>query len=301
MAINYAEDHIGRGGTNAGADDNSDTRSWIISTDDKHINKPQIEEHAFSGGYLPRPMIDRHPDNPWMLCRSLEIRQQDDKGALIWRATARYDTKPLSKEEEEKQQIPDPTQRSAVYSGGFERDQRARTKNVDGKAIVNAAGDPFIEPVLVPFSRLRIRGRMNVAPDAVPDWFYDLIDKTNEDPFERGGREFEEQTLLFIPGEITDPQIENEVEFVTIHWELEYRAEGWKERRVQNGFNQLVYNPDTGVNDLHVPIEIDGARPTEPQLLSDTGRALTKDEIAAGTYFEIEEQTIETGDFDQLP
>lgn len=301
MAITIKEIHDGRVSTHAGANDASETRSWRVTTDDKSINGMQIRAYGWSQGDFPVPFLDSHPDDPFYVCKSLDIRQQDDKGALIWIASARYDTRPVGQEDKEQQEQPDPTLRQAVYSGGFERDQKAVNKDLNDEAIVNSAGDPYLDPVLVPFTRQRIRGRMHVAPDAIPSWFYELKDKTNENGLLRGGRLFEPETLLFIPGDVTEPQTQNDVEYVTIHWELEVRLETWKEKRVDNGYNQIVYNPDTGVNDLKVPIEVDGARPTEPQLLDGDGTALTKDQIEAGEYFENEWDTVETADFSVLP
>jgi hypothetical protein len=300
MAIEFNEDHVGRGGVNAGADDNSDTRSWWVKTDDRQVVKTEIEQAGWSSGTLPRPLLDSYPGNPFMICKSLETRQQDDKGPFIWRCTARYDTKPIGKEQKEKQEQPDPLLRSAVYSGGFERDQKTKVEDVEGNVIKNSAGDPFLEPVLVPRTRMRIKGRMNVPPDAIPSWFFELKDKTNENTYVRGGYTFPEQTLLFIPGEISEPDIENGVEYITIHWELEYREETWKERRLDNGFNELIDDPDNPGEKKKVPIEVDGARPTEPQLLHD-GKRIAQSSIDAGLVVFLEWETIETASFSVLP
>lgn len=300
MAIVIEEDHIGRGGVNAGANDNSDTRSWWVLTDDKHLSKGDVEQAGWAAGDFPVPLLDSYPGNPFMICKSLETRQQDAKGACLWRVTARYDTKPISQEDKDKQEQPDPLLRAAVYSGGFERDQKPIDRDIDNNMIDNSAGDPFLEPVSRPRTRLRIKGRMNVAPDNIPAWFFELKDKTNDAEYARGGKIYAEQTLVFFPGEISEPQTENEVDYITIHWELEYREETWKEVRVDNGFNELIDDPDNPGQKKKVPITVAGVRPTEPQLLQN-GRKIPQESIEAGLFDELSWETIEKGDFSQIP
>lgn len=301
MAIEIKEDHIGRGGTNAGALDNSDTRSWWVKTDDRLYGKAQVESAGWSSGDFPRPLIDSYPGQPGMLCKSLETTQVDDKGPFLWRVTARYDTKPIGKEQRDREQFPNPIDRPAVYSGGFERDRKVIDKDLDGKAIINSAKDTFQDPVTAPRTRLRIRGRKHVPVDAIPDWFFDLKDKTNSGSLVRGGRTFREKTLLFIPGEIGEPQIENDVEYRTIHWELEYREETWVEKRENKGFNQLVLNPDTGDYDLKIPIEIDGAPTALAQFLDLNGTLLTIQQLRDDNLVTMEFNTVETADFGPIP
>lgn len=298
--VEFREDHVGRGGVNNGYDDDQETRSWFIRTDDRRFSKKDIEAEKMGNG-LPQPFVDRYPGFDHLLCKSLEIRQQDDKGGMIWRATARYDSRPLTTEEKDKKDVPDPLQRAAVYSGGFERSQKTINEDLEENPIVNKAGDVYLEPISKPRTNLRIKGRMNVPPNAIPDWFFDLKDKINEDEYERGGKTYAEKTLLFIPGDISEPMEQNGVQYIVIHWELEYREETWKEKRLNNGYNQLVYNTATGQNDLHVPIEIDGARPAEPQLLDLSGGMLTPQQVKDGVHYFLEWDTIETADFDVLP
>lgn len=298
--IECKEDHVGRGGTNAGFDNDQETRSWYIKTDDRQDSKPEIEA-ALLGSTLPRPFVDRYPGKPHCLCKALDIKQQDDKGGMVWRATAHYDSKPMTDEEREQKsgEQPDPLLRAAIYSVGFERDQKPVRYDQDQKIIVNSAGDVFLDPVSRPRTRMRIKGRKNVPVNAIPNWFFDLQDCINDDEYEIVGRQFEKHTLLFIPGDISEPMEQNEVPYQVIHWELEYKPDGWQEKRIDNGYNQLAYNPETGANDLKVPIEIDGARPAEPQLLRN-GVMIPREEVADGAYEELEFDTIPEGDFDDI-
>lgn len=300
MQITYAEDHIGRGGTFAGYLDDEETRSWRIQTDSRLVTKKDIEQFGWSIGTLPRPFLDRYPGYGYLLCKSLEIRQQDDKGGMVWRATARYDSKPFTQEQKEQQTERNPLLRAAVYSTDFERstrpvrlDQDKVDPHPDGKPVVNSAGDVFVDPVTRPLTRLRLKGRKNVPVDNVPTWILDLKDKINGAAITIFGLTFPEKTLLFIPGTISEPEEENEIPYRVMHWELEYREETWKEKRVDNGYNQL------DIHGVKVPIEIDGARPAEPQLLQD-GRMISQTDVAAGVYSELEWDTIETADFSIL-
>jgi hypothetical protein len=308
MAITFEKINEGRGGSYNGFSDNSDAIVWRVIGDAKTVTKTQILAAGWASGDLPRPFVNAHPEDSSMMCKGLDVRPKEDaSGGTIWIVVARYDSKPIDKEQKDREEQPDPLLREAVYSLQFERDERAVDKDINGERITNSAFDPFPEPAVKPRTRPRIHGRMNVDPAAIPSWFLDLKDKVNDDNYEKFGREFDPRTLLFVPLNVSEPMEENGIEYRVIEWDLEYREEYWDEERIDNGFNQLIDNPNYlagGLDDIDekkkVPIEIDGERPTEPQLLRE-GAVLPYADVEAGDFDNLIWETIEGADFSVLP
>ena len=98
---------------------------------------------AVASGLSPS-FLDIHPQNPYVTCRELEVRQTDGKWG--YEVTAQYSSEALSREEKERGVL-DPTDRRAIHKWDKRRSTIAQIRSYNGNAIVNAAGEYFDPPL----------------------------------------------------------------------------------------------------------------------------------------------------------
>lgn len=300
-----------RGGRYAGFDEDSDRRSWRVKTSAKTDTFLTVRTACWSAGTLPRPLIDFHPEHFGMLCKALSgdpISGPSGEEPYLWIFHAEYDTKPIDKEKKEREEQPDPLLRIARWKMDFNVRDRIINKDLDGKAFLNSAYDVYIDPVTFPGIEAIMLGRKNFQ--SMPDFFVDLIERINDGEVNLFGRSFPAETLLFLPRGISEDQEENGVDFRQYDWSLIYNRDTWKEKRVDNGFNRLTEewfslsqeDKDAALENgtvntqYKIPIEVDGERPTEPQLLKN---GIPLDPSKEATILEWDK--IEKADFSILP
>ena len=131
-----------------------------------------------------------------------------------WHVRVEYDS---SFEQEEE----NPLDRAAQYTWGFAQFQKVAWKDVDGKGIVNSAGDPFEPPPEIDDSRPVLSIVRNEAAFN-PSLAIDYQDAVNSDAF-----------LGFEAGQVKVANItavsrfENNVRYWEVTYEFHFRREGW--------------------------------------------------------------------------
>jgi len=107
-----------------------------------------------------------HPSNPFYTRRNVRV---DARTALHWTAYVNWSTRPISNDEREREQFPNPIDRRVKMGADSQEFQVYRDEDLDGKAYVNSAGDP-LEPQPFEDSRIVIPVQKHVATwDA--SWF----------------------------------------------------------------------------------------------------------------------------------
>lgn len=277
MAVVSVWERRTRGGSAASAADASQTRRFFIRVNSLTDNESTIQ----ASGLLPT-WLSAHPTNAAATRRGMSINYV--KG-YIWEAVAEYSTVPLAEQELEKNTNPLPLARRPKISGDFVQVEEQFIKDVNGDAMLNSAGDRFTSP----FTRKKSRPTIQVESyhAAIPGFFLNLMDKLNSDAITVKGLAFPAESLIFRPQGFGEQAQEGGQTFTVVKWALEY-APSWTTTRLDEGFFQLSGSDK-------VPIEIDGERPSEPQLLDGSGAWLENPDPADGVFLEWD--TEETASF----
>ncbi len=158
------------------------------------------------------------------------------EGTLLWDVTVQYSAELQEREEDE-----NPLARPAKISWSAAMYQRATLFDADGKPIRNAAGDLF-DPQEVEDERWVISVKKNVA--AVPKWILSYRMVVNDGAVRIQGLTFAKETLRLQGLAISEEQIENNIPFYEVSFELHFREEGWRRPLINRGYNELVESKD---------------------------------------------------------
>lgn len=213
-----------------------------------------------------------HPNSPRLRVAANEPRRRE--GTLLWDVNVRY-----SAELEEREEDENPLARPAKISWSSAMYQRATLFDADRKAIRNAAGDLF-DPQEVEDERWVISVKKNVA--AVPKWILGYRMVVNDGNVRIQGLTFPKETLRLQGLSISEEQIENNVPFYVVSFELHFREEGWRRPLINRGYNELVDSDNPrlpGKRLVPILMGLKGAeeRPQDPVFLDREGKAFRDD------------------------
>lgn len=145
-------------------------------------------------------------------------------------------------------------------------------KTVDGKAVVNSAGDHYDPPIQVQRSRWQVTYTKNVA--AVPATLTQYIDAINSDTFTIGGLTVLPRCAKLDAISISGPNVENGVTY----WELAYTfsfcrsGDTWQPKILDAGMYERI-EVEQGKY-IKRRIRLNGEPVTSPVLLDGNGRVL---------------------------
>jgi len=222
------------------------TESWLVTVSSKWDHPVLFAGALQLDGYLP---IKGGPHwlNPYLRSTGLKFSRMG-RSLFHWIASCEYKTLLSEREEEEveRETEPNPLLRRPRVAKSYDRSEHAASKDKDGLGIVNAAGDPWLDPVLVTRSSAVWSVSYNVA--ASPSWMDTLAGKTNSDLFTIRGRTYAAGTLLFEPGNESELKQEQGVSFYEVSFSLLVDVvDEWKEKRIQNGLNEIVVVGDQAI------------------------------------------------------
>lgn len=277
------------------SEDGSCSESWTIRVDSE-FDHPLLFVGALQfDGYLPY-RGGAHWLHPYFRCAGLKVNRVG-KSKYHWIASAEYKLL-LSEQEEERvqqEQIPNPLDRPPRITKSFDRFERAISEDTNGNAILNAAGDPWLDPVMVPGSAAVWNVTVNSASSG--GWMDYLAGKTNSDAFTIRGNSYPPGSLLFEPDGESELRFENGQGYFEISFRLLVDTVNlWKEKRVQNGLNEVVDGQKRKIklptkdeegeeleydDDLREPV-------SDPQLLDSNGKLLENPSTANAVSVEID-------------
>lgn len=214
----------GRGGDGDDKGVRTYTRTWKAITDDRTDTPYTI----FTYGSCPT----KYQPCPWdtsALCLSVSVRNTAEDGdSRQWEVTAKYSSK------YDDQQQDNPLDRPVKQSLDFNVYRKVAERDTAGLPITNSAGDKPSEPVEIdavhPVFRFT-RNEASIPVQTAIDYMY----KVNSDTFY--GMAPGTARLTIKCGE---KQIENGHAYYAITYEVEYRAEKWTVRYLNQGFNSLT-------------------------------------------------------------
>lgn len=230
--------------------------------------------------YLPIPYVTEHPTLPSLVCHNLSITQ-DTSGPLLWNATATFSSRPVSESQANQTEASDPLARRATFTWSSTQYQQAIARDINGRAVVNSAGDPYDPPVEIQRSRAVCTIQKNVVQ--IPGWILDYENAVNSDTFVIDGLTIPQYACRLSGiglSEIKREKIAIGIEFTyrVFSCKLEFNRDLWHPLKVLDlGYRQRDVTDGSGAR--RIPIYEDGtssSRPvTTPRLLNGSGYVLS--------------------------
>lgn len=174
----------------------------------------------YASGLLPARFTP-FPDNVFATCRRVSIHNERN-APLIWRAVAHYSSAPLSKDEEEKGAVANPCNRRAIVKWGSIAYQTPAVFDVNGKKIINSAGDEPDQVVEKTDYYWGCTVTKNVLQ--IPYWGVDYLGKTNSDEFMVDGTTVQAECARLVNMTLSDVMKEGSFVYRVLEMQFEIRA-----------------------------------------------------------------------------
>jgi hypothetical protein len=212
MTITAKIKPTGRSGTYAGVIDDHETVVYLVETDDKYITRYDI----MAAGVLPIK-YQQHPENPLMTVRSVDLAQTD--GPMVWEATIEYSSQSHMTRPTKTTKTHSRPQQAARIKWTTTQFTKPLTRDVDGNAIINSAGDYFDPPIEIDTSRWSIVIEKKVA--AVPSYILSYANTINEAAITIDGVVIGEKVAKLSEISISEKDTAQGEEFYTFTYRLE--------------------------------------------------------------------------------
>ncbi len=217
------------------------------------------------------PPYSPYPGDSWCRARrpSRVQRREQDKTAMIWRATIEYTNRPLRIDQQN--ELGNPLDKPIVVSGSFVRAMKAATEDRNEDPILNSAGEPYAPAPEIDDSRDSLIVERNTA---TIDLAYRaaLRDKVNSNA--QWG--LEPRTIKLCQWLYTIEYYAANFYYIANRWEFEIDVKKWNFRRLDMGRRELIDGEFVPImaNDEHIrePVLLDGAgerlvAPADPVML----------------------------------
>lgn len=226
-------------------------RRFLVKSDTP-LREFQIEQIVGAIGSV-------HPDYPGLFCVAYQAKQTR-KDRTLWDVTLNYENRDLSDYQE------NPLQRPAQVSWTTVSYEEDFVRDINGKAVVNSAGDYFNPPIKVQRSRWQAQYTRNVAN--VPGWLVQYSDAINSDNFTLGPISVAPRCAKIDRIEISPLQVENGVQFYTLRIGLTVQPESWQPKIADRGLYVKV-------DGKRQRARVNGEPATEPVFLDGKGGMLS--------------------------
>lgn len=262
------------------------TRSWLAKTTTA-LDSAVVVMTSTS---LPK-LFDAHPDKRAATCRKIVPSQHPESGK-IWTIVATYTTAfdPRAGLDVSGNKV-DPISMAAEISWETVRFTKDATKDINGKAITNAAGDRPEKGTEIDASRELVRVNKNMI--AVPQWIKQYRDAVNSDAFILDGIPIDAGEAKIVGVGIQPWKNESLgetsafISYRPVTMEIEISEEGWGLEFLNEGFYAFEGEGDERKKVL---ISDDNGDPvSKPVLLTPDGRKLSTEFL---------NQLMESGEFE---
>ncbi len=241
---------------------------------------------AGSAAGLPVP-YEQHPGDPGARATKQTVTQ-DTASPRKWIVTVEYSTGTQEQEEDD-----NPLNEPVKRSWSVQKISRLLTKNTSGKAVLNAAGDPFDPPAELPRSLTMVKFVRNEASFG-GSTIRQYIDKINSRPF--GGAAVE---CIRCDSITADENFKNGVSYFTVTYEFLEDPLGWQPKLLEAGFRAYKEDDD---HELTGPFKVlgeDGKEVDKPVPLDERGVQIPNDQLPDAAVF-LEVDGYYTVDFNAL-
>lgn len=252
----WKEVHYGRGGGDAlNTDfsvDKDITRVFHADTDSNYDTAKTV----LSYGSCPN-LGAQHPSDLTLYVN--ERKATNEEGKRHWVVTIGYTNEEFAE---------NPLDEPAKTSWDTEIFQQVAETDVDGEAVVNAAGQYFDPPIMKDDFRLSATVRKNVV--AVPAWVLEYLNKTNLAAFTLDGMTFTAGQAKLAKLSLSEPQERNDITYRVLTMLFQFKEDTW----VEEPLNQGMMEKPTSGNILQKIKDRNGQEVTKPVPLDANGRAL---------------------------
>lgn len=283
MGVVYCRQIPGRGGSSKGIFQTTATKTWDLLLESKTDDVFSAVAGLQVAGTLPT-YLELHGSVAFATARGMSINENGEFGRR-YTITVTYDSKPISSEEKDKFETPNPLNRAPVRWVESAEYEHFTDKDRDGNIIRTSAGTAYPDPAVIPKADWILRVRQNFSQ--WPSWIFNYNNQLNDSQLTiKPSRLANTQTIaaekaLFKFGGISEPMEENGVLYVQAEYSLHVRAgsDGWKDVRV----DEDIYYLDGGDKKR---ISLDGQDAVTPQLLDGNGGVLANPESATAVFNE---------------
>lgn len=207
------------------------------TTDDKGVTKSErvylftVDSPAYTefdiGTHASCPRIGyAHPDNPGLFARNITITNYEPYAG--WQVAVGYSNESELRE--------NPLDDPAVITFDDEQYQKPITKDLDGKAIVNTAGDPYDPPPMIDDGRISVTITKNL-PD-IPTWWLSYKDVVNSDTFTVRGLSVSPRLAKIQRRSISDWKYRNDIRYLEVSLTIHLDEDGWNVKPLNAGFRR---------------------------------------------------------------
>jgi hypothetical protein len=222
------------------------SRTWLVRTSVKTDREDVVSTATGLPAYA-----DPHPADDSSYATTISYTQLAET-PLAWNVTVGYSS--------ERELATGPQNDEVLISWTSEIYQESIFRDYDGDAILNSAGDYFIDPSPTrEATHLIAKIKANVL--SVPSWVIDYQNAVNLNSVTIGGLVIGEKLAKVQRIEIGERQERNGVQFYELSYEVHIHRDGWRLKPLDAGFRELV-------GGVAVQIVIDGEEPTTPVPLS---------------------------------
>lgn len=188
------------------------SKTWRVKT-----NAASDDDYTVMADASAPKIGSSHPSHSNCRCVSRSCQPESRGQKQQWLFTAKYSTKFDIRE--------NPLDDPAKTEWSTETFQTPVWETIDGKGIVNSAGDPFDPPAEKDDSRWTSITRKNVAT-SVPAWMFAFQDAVNSDSFTVDGIGVGSGWAKISAIHLSEIQERNEVEYRVLTLTIHYRGEG---------------------------------------------------------------------------
>ena len=224
-----------------------------------------------------------YADDGQAYCTNLAISCTHDYTG--WEAVATWTT-------ERTMSSTDPEDDEVKVSWTTEVYQEPVFADADGNAVVNSAGDYFIDPV-PSRDTTHLIAKIRSNHRSIPAWVLSLQNNVNDSQITIGGLVIAAGLARMSRLEISERQRRNDIDFYGMSFEVHLHKNGWLLEPMDVGFRELEYGDlvqikDSSEDEVTTPVMLDGA-----------GKAQTHPTPASAVFLEF--KVYETSDLSALP
>lgn len=244
---------------------------------------PTVTTDAEIRAVLPK-YFEQHPDNPLLTVRQINVSQ-----SLAWHqyeADVQYSSEPLTDEEKERENEPDPTLRKARVEWDSAEFMLPIYRDINGEPTLNSAGDYPDPPIEIEVSRWVISVEKDVT--SIPAWIMTHRNVINANAFTIRGVAIPAEVAKVSGLRISDIKYEGDYEFFTLSYQLHLATvleETWKLKMLDQGLHEIE---TVDGDDVKKPIKIDDEDVKQPVLLNGSGSAILNPTPADAIYLDFE-------------
>jgi len=250
------------------------SRSFQVVTDSG------LDDHAIAISAVGIFPGDPHPNlTVPALARSFEADHSEDD-PTFW--LVRVDYRSITEDDIPQ---PNPIQDPPKISWSASTSRRTLYEDLNGDLIVNYAGLPYDPPVERDESEWVVSYSRNQA--VVPFWLLNYENAVNSDPFTVAGYPVAPLKAKISGLKIGDRETRENVSFYPVSLEIHLRAEGWRERRLNAGYEEYKDPANPNLGHKRITLSGDGTEPAHPWPLLVNGQALKDFTIQTPTVVEI--------------